>query len=234
MAEDKPVPAPSGGQNITTRKHNVGVAGLHARLKNPVRTQRDPDTCPNRIALMLDVSGSMSGDNIASLKTACEGFVNSCNYNDTALAIEPFGDNYPSSNRVGLTTMHPILLTTVQLLDAVGGTPMARAMSFVVNTYPVTRGVLVSDGEPDSEQDCFAEAQTFKDAGVPVDCVHIGYSTGGERCLKTIAEMTGGQYIKFTDIQSFSRSFKYLTPAYYAQLTSGTITAAQLGAKEVL
>jgi hypothetical protein len=179
----------------------------------------------------------MSGEKITALRDACTGFVNTCDYNTTSIGIEPFGDDYPSPNRLGLTTLHPILLTTIQMLRDEGSTPMSRALSFVLNTYPVTRVILVSDGEPDDAtygyRDTYEEASNYKQAGIPIDCVHIGTSQSGEACLRHIAETTGGQYIKFTDINSFSRSFKYLAPAYYAQLTSGSITAEQLGAKEL-
>jgi hypothetical protein len=110
---------------------------------------------------------------------------------------------------------------------------MAEAMNYALINYSLTRAVLVSDGQPDSEPKAYDEAHNFKAAELPCDCVHIGNETCGEDCLRRIAEITGGQYIKFTDIASFSRSFKYLTPAFYAQLTSGNVTAAQLGAKEI-
>jgi hypothetical protein len=73
----------------------------------------------------------------------------------------------------------------------------------------------------------------FKEAGVPIDCVHIGSSTGGESTLKEIAERTGGVFMKFTDVGNFAKNFKYLTPGYYGQLTSGAISAAALGATEI-
>jgi uncharacterized protein YegL len=222
--------------NTIVKKHSVGVTGLHARLRNPIATTEgggDPLTKPNRLALMLDVSGSMRGDKIESLRNACAGFVNACNFSDTSLAIEPFGDDYPSPNRLPLIVFKPLALTTVMSLQSYGSTPMARAMDFVLNTYSITRGVLVSDGQPDSEELAYQSAAQYKEAGIPIDCVHIGDSAQGESVLQRIAETTGGQFIKFTDINSFAKSFKYLTPAYYAQLTSGNVTAAQLGAREI-
>lgn len=217
---------------ITTPKHSVGVTGLHARLRNPQQIEvNDPNTKANRIALLLDVSGSMSGDKIVKLRDACQSFISACNFTDTSLAIEPFGDS--GENRLPLTTFGPLLMTTCASLQASGGTPMAQAMDFVLNSYSLTRCVLVSDGEPNSDIAAFHSAEDFKTAGLQCDCVHIGASTSGESVLRRIAEMTGGQYIKFTDINSFANSFKYLTPAYYAQLTSGNVTAAQLGAKEI-
>lgn len=217
-----------------TRKHSIGITGLHARLRNPLQqAANDPNTKANRIALLLDVSGSMGGDKIVSLRDACQSFVAACNFADTSLAIEPFGEGNPPPNRLTLTCFGPLAMTTVAMLQAAGGTPMAGAMDFVLNSYSLTRCVLVSDGEPDSDSAAYDIAAQYREAGLPCDCVHIGASTGGEQCLRRIAEVTGGQYIKFTDINSFAKSFKYLTPAYYAMLCSGNVSAAALGAKEI-
>lgn len=206
--------------------------GLHARLQNPaVNTQADPLTRPNRIALMLDASGSMSGSKNKSLQDACTDFVQQCNMTDTALAIETFGAE--PEIRVALTTQQPLLLMTTMSIPAHGGTPMAGALDYVLRSYSITRGVLVSDGQPDSEHTAYTAAEQYRAAEIPVDCVHIGNSMSGEACLRRIAEITGGMFIKFTDIASFARNFKYLTPAYYAQLTSGSVSAAQLGATEI-
>jgi len=230
---------PDAAQQNTLTKSGSGLKlpGLHARLRNP-NTQAlgavaDPTKCSNRLALMLDVSGSMSGEKISSLRDAVSSFVTSCDMSDTALALEPFGDDYPSPNRVGLTTVQPMLMTTAMLLTANSNTPMARAMDYVLNTYSITRAVLVSDGEPDASEPCYDTAQQYREAGIMIDCVHIGHSTSGEACLRRIAELTGGQYIKFTDVTSFSKSFKYLTPAFYGILTSGGVDAEMLGAKEI-
>lgn len=243
MTESKPpaaTPSVSGAAltktntTLSTQKAGLKLPGLHARLRSPITTATaNPLACKNRIALMLDVSGSMGGAKIASLRDAVTGFILACDMSDTSLALEPFGDDYPSPNRVTLTTVQPMLMTTAMLLRAEGGTPTAQAMDYVINTYSITRGVLVSDGDADNAQACYDSAIQYREAGVAVDCVHIGDSSGGEACLRRIAEITGGQYIKFTDVNSFSKSFKYLTPAFYGVLTSGGLTASDLGAKEL-
>jgi Mg-chelatase subunit ChlD len=210
----------------------IRLPGLHARLTSPkISAELDPATKPNRIALMLDASGSMSGDKIDALRTACGSFVSACNFSDTALAVETFGAE--PEIRVALTCQQPLLAMTVMTIPACGGTPMANAMDYVLNSYSITRGVIVSDGQPDSEQAAYGVAEHYKAAEIPIDCVHIGADAGGEACLRRIAEMTSGKFIKFTDIASFAKSFKYLTPAFYAQLSDGSMSAALLGAKEV-
>lgn len=215
----------------------IGIPALHQRLRAPEVTADDPASRVNRIALMLDASGSMHGEGSATkskiecLRDAMQSFITSCNMKDTALAIESFGDQHRS--RLALTCFAPILMTTAMSIDACGSTPLHEAMDFVLMTYSVTRGVIVSDGNADSPSLALDCAGRFAEAGIPVDCVHIGSSPCGEDLLKQIAERTNGKFIKFTDVAAFASNFKYLTPAYYGQLTSGAIGAAELGAKEI-
>jgi uncharacterized protein YegL len=114
---------------------------------------------------------------------------------------------------------------------------MSEALKYILYELPVNRVVLVSDGDPDDMHreyvNTYGAAAEYRKAGIRVDCVHIGTGTAGEQCLRHIAETTGGVYIKFEDITSFSKAFKFLTPGFYGQLTAGNITAEQMGAKEV-
>jgi Mg-chelatase subunit ChlD len=220
--------------NTTTLNKNGGVQlpGLHARLRSPQAiAAADPSNKENRIALLLDASGSMSGQKIVSLRDAVASFINNCDFSTTALAIETFGDEH--AHRVAMMCVMPILLSTAMVIPAEGGTPLAPAMDYALMTYSMTRAVCVSDGQPDSEQSAYDSAAMYREAGVPIDCVHIGNSSSGEECLRRIAELTGGKFIKFTDIASFSKNFKMLTPAFYGQLTAGNVSAAQLGAREL-
>ena len=53
------------------------------------------------------------------------------------------------------------------------------------------------------------------------------------RMPRKIASETGGIFIKFSDVNAFSKAFGYLTPSYRAMLTSGSVSASELGAKEI-
>lgn len=235
--DNKPTTSLSQIQTNNTTIANTNTLrikrSLRDRIANPTvdTTVINIDAMPNRIALLLDCSGSMTGGKIQALRDACVSFVQGCNLGDTALALETFGDD--ANGRLALTCFEPLLTTTIATLRATGGTPMADAMNYALRSYSLTRTVLVSDGEPDNETAAYAQASCYREAGLICDCVHIGNSTSGEEVLRRIAEMTGGQYIKFTDIAAFSRSFKYLTPAMYGMLSSGNVSAAELGAKEL-
>jgi uncharacterized protein YegL len=118
-------------------------------------------------------------------------------------------------------------------LHADNGTPMGDAMSDVLYSMPVTRCVLVSDGAPNNVTQVYEIAQMYQEAQIPIDCVHIGHSASGEDVLQKIAELTGGKFVKFTNISSFAGAFKYLSPGLYGMLTSGAVTADELGAREI-
>lgn len=233
-------PANTTSQNTTPnsianqRAGKVSIArGLHARLVRPAENNPavDPLTKENRIALLLDASGSMGGSKNQSLRDAVSQFIQNCDFNNTSLAIDSFGAS--PEIRIALTCQAPLLMMTAMSIPAEGGTPMRTAMEHALLSYSMTRAVLVSDGQPDSESAAYDVATQYRDSGTPVDCVHIGSSSQGEACLQHIAELTGGKFIKFTDIASFTKNFKMLTPRYYATLTDGSVSAAQLGAREI-
>ena len=124
---------------------------------------------------------------------------------------------------------------------------MRRCVEVCLEKVPMTRGIIVSDGEatdwrdrdyedddtphdPQAKNDILA---LYKKAAIPIDCVHIGDSSSGEELLRRIAKETGGLYIKFSDVNAFSKGFSYLTPGYRAMLTDGSVSASELGANEV-
>lgn len=233
-----------------TEKGKLKLPRLHQALAQEQARQSSLEelaqSMPNRIALMLDTSGSMheteqggwlakynsnAKEKIALLREACQGFLTSCNFGDTSIAIETFP--HSKRTRLPLSTFEPILATTIMALDAAGGTPMAEAMKYVLGSYSLTRGVIVSDGDADYAIVCESIAQDFKLADVPLDCVHIGKSPNGEALLAEIARITGGLFIKFDNVENFAKNFSYLTPQKRASLF---LTGAQqmLGAKEIL
>jgi Mg-chelatase subunit ChlD len=211
----------------------------------------DAATLANRICLMVDKSSSMStvehkgSTRIDLLKDAIQNFIMRCNFTDTAIAIESF----PEGFEVPLTADAGALSSLLAGLLASGNTPMRRCVERCLEKFPMTRGVIVSDGEATDwyykhydfddedmtsthhkDEDILAK---FKEAGIPIDCVHISTSSQGEELLKHIAQVTGGLYIKFTDVSSFASAFGYLAPGYRAMLTDGRASAESIGAREV-
>jgi Mg-chelatase subunit ChlD len=206
-------------------------SALHQRMQASLNSQAKASTLvaqlPNRIGLMLDVSGSMGGEKIEMCRLAGSSFVEQCDASETAVALNTFEPTV----RVNLSTQFMYMSSEIQALRVCGGTPMREAMLDMLHNEPLTRGVIVSDGEATSG-DPLDVAYMYKEAGVPIDCVHIGDDHSGEETLKGIASVTGGIYIKFTNVQNFAQNFKYLTPKYRALLCEPG-AARLIGATEV-
>lgn len=226
------------GSTLTTdplkpRRFAAQTSALHKRVASAANAAKEEDTntasMPNRIALMLDDSGSMAGTEIVLAKQAAQGFLDACNSNDTSVAIHTL------HNTVSIAMTRQFTFATMECenLRATGGTPLAELMDNTLMNESMTRGIIVSDGEPDEVEACFKQAYNYKEAGTPIDCVHIGNSASGEETLARIASITSGLYIKFDNVENFSKNFKFLTPRYRAMLADRASAARILGAKEV-
>jgi Mg-chelatase subunit ChlD len=249
---DKIVPTSPPTTGLTLNKGKLRSSGtpFQQRVNAAKASTPDAASMPNRLCLMLDRSSSMSqyadsGQNnkskIVLLKEAIDNFVNRCDFNNTSLAIETF----PASLELPLTSQSLLVTTSVSSIHASGNTPMRQCVTTCLEKVPMTRGIIVSDGEATDWRDEFFEEETrttdidvsildkYKKAQIPIDCVHIGDSTSGEELLRRIAKETGGLYIKFSDVNAFSKGFAYLTPGYRAMLCDGSVGGAQLGADEV-
>ena len=236
---------PPSGIALNKGKLRSTASGFQARVKKSQAETVDPATMPNRITLMLDKSGSMndyekdSKRRIALLKDDIENFVGRCNLNDTSVAIETF----PPSIAVPLTSNRTILTSASYGLSASGNTPMRQCVVDCLGKIPMTRGVIVSDGAATDwnrgyyhaeEEDLSDEILLkYKEAGIPIDCVHISEGSSGEELLRHIAATTGGIFIKFTDVSAFAQAFGYLAPGFRAMLTDGRVSASDLGAREI-
>lgn len=222
------------------------------RIRAATASRPQPESLPNRICLLLDCSSSMShqeemgNDRYVSridlLKEAVGNFSQRCDYSDTALAIETF----PSTVCLSLVSSHSVIQNAMFGIQASGSTPMRHCVEAVIAKHPITRAVIVSDGEASDWSrglDDFNASNSiiydpsplkpYIEAGIPIDTVHIGSSQQGEALLRQIAERTKGVYIKFTDVSAFALNFGYLAPAFRAMLGDGSVDLKQLGADEV-
>jgi Mg-chelatase subunit ChlD len=223
--------------------HKIGMSEFQSQMRKgleqkEVREAQELGLMPNRIGMMLDLSGSMESyvgreakTKLSYLRDAVEGFTNTLNPQDTSLAIETF----PMEETLSLAPTNDsmtILLHLSKLDHTIGATPLGATMEAVLGNLSITRGIIVSDGQQTDGELCFRVAADFAEAGIPVDCVHIGEATYGEETLQQIAKITGGLFIKFDNVANFGKNFKFLTPGFRGYLTSGD-AAGLLGAKEV-
>lgn len=200
--------------------------GLHGRIKAAEVlkeiTKTDPLTMPNRLAVICDFSGSMDGrSSDGNMKTklqlltdAVQDFSLRSNTQDTAIAVESF----PSGFRIDLTNDSQQIYMRMIGVRTLGSTPMGEGIENSLKLHSPTRCMLISDGEQTDGDAPFHAAREAKKKEIIIDTVHIGSSAGGEETLKTIAEITGGMYMKFTNVESFSQNFHFLLPEARAQL----------------
>jgi hypothetical protein len=242
----------SSGLAIQGGKLSSKSTPFQQRVNKAKTEQVDAATMPNRVCLMLDRSSSMThtekGDKkrIDLLKDAVSNFAARCDFSNTSVACETF----PASRELALTSNSLVVNTFMFTIEASGNTPMHACVERCIGKVPMTRGVIVSDGEAtdwyEDRYDRYHEdgqiddkpkqddlLTKYKAAGIPIDCVHIGDSSSGEELLRKIAKETGGIFLKFTDVSAFSNAFGYLAPGFRAMLTDGRVSATELGASEV-
>lgn len=224
-------------------RKQIGLPGLMARTQQASKQRAaEPQVMPNRLALLLDCSGSMESaasyapdsngiSKIEYLRRAYDAFTTQLDFSNTTLCVETFPRNDTSC--CPPTAEYSRLMLAGMAFSAAGDTPLASAMNTVITQHSLTRAIIISDGDADSSSRALDEAKSFVQAEVPVDTIHIGSSGGGEELLKEIASLTKGIYVKFTDVEAFSRALSYLTPRYRGMLMSGEVSASALGAKEI-
>jgi len=189
----------------------------------------DFNSFPNRLGLVLDDSGSMSGS-MPQVHLAVETFIKNCNSNDTALCLYPL-----NAQQMSLTNNFASVGIFAATLEATGGTPLYTKLQLMLEKENITRAVAFSDGSPTDNSTVYGEdtnnsnkheatMKLYQAKKVPIDTIYIGYSdSSGYRTMKRIADETGGIFLHFTDASILAKSLKYLTPHYRAMLMNAEL-----------
>lgn len=232
-----------------TKGNKIGSSGssLHARIASKkmldeIAPRPDPTSMPNRIGVICDFSGSMdeSGGTTSYnsmktkldlLKEGVQDFALRADTNTTSIAVESF----PRGLRIALTTDSQEVYTRMIGARTLGSTPMGEGMFATLEHHSPTRCLLISDGDNTDANQPFEAAEVMKNKEIVCDTIHIGNSSGGEETLKRIASITGGMFLKFKDVTSFSANLHHLLPGA-REAIAGMLpyeAAKLLGANEV-
>lgn len=230
---------------------------IHSRIANAAKVREQQAAAQakiggtkfinfGRIFIFPDASGSMDGaaveternynrsngnfeTKITLLKKAVDSYLQNCTASINLVGVASF----PEGAFASPTGDYNSIRRMVNELAAGGSTPMAEALGYCMETEQFTHGVLISDGCPDNQQEVISLAEQYKTKRITMDAVHIGSDRSGEDLMKRVAEITGGAYIKFTDVSAFAKAFQYLSPAKRGFLQAHNNPVALLGAYEV-
>lgn len=174
-------------------------------------------------------SGKSYATRLDLLKQAVDSYLTNCNASVNLVGVASFPEGAFSEP----TGDYSKLRSIVNELMPNGSTPMADAMGYCYETQTFSHGVLISDGCPDNAEGVLELAKLYKEKRITCDAIHIGSDKSGEGLMKQVAELTGGAYIKFTDVTSFAKSLSFLAPAKRGLLAASKNPVALLGAAEV-
>jgi Mg-chelatase subunit ChlD len=227
---NKLVPARKGvtaQPNFRIGPKPVGLAAAKAAAKPLAKREEfkpiDMKDATNKIGIVFDDSGSMSGQPIEDAHAATEEFVKNCNPTNTALSVYPMNadESYGSTKNITLSTDLISVVKAVKQIRATGGTPLYQTLLKMLQNEELTRGIVFSDGCPSHSHEVKEEAFKWaKEHKVAVDSVYIGEEDKHAiELMKEIAEMTGGVFLHFKPGQAnFRTAFKYLSPGLRGML----------------
>jgi VWFA-related protein len=190
---------------LTADQFSVFDNGVKQKLERVIQEQ-----VPLEAFLVLDVSGSVAGAQLAELKAAGAAFVNGLNPGDKA-ALITFADKVVV--RQALTADLPALLTSLGEVEATGQTALydATSLALTLRAHSETRGVMVvfTDGGDNAST---ASAKSVVQAAERSDLVVYGVSVSAEGpapafgmpalgsqfqvgFLRSLADTTGGRVL---------------------------------------
>ncbi len=148
--------------------------------------------------LTIDVSGSMSGNNIINAKSAARAWINAIPLGKSEVAITSFdSENYLNCD---FTTNKNTLLEAIEGLKPQGGTDFNAALirqlsgSLLIAESGKNKKVIVmlTDGYSSGDENAIVQKAISMNA--VIHCVVLG--NPAPEILKRIAQRTGGQYFE--------------------------------------
>lgn len=212
--------------------------GIGANRENYAKKMAEvnPLEVPNRLGLVMDDSSSMGHTGMKSAHEAISGFLDACSPLDTSVAVYPL-----NAAPKPLECNYDLIKLFVNSIGPTGGTPIYGVLQTLITQVNMTRAILFSDGSPtdsscltdnDEESDSFwgRSSKLAKDVikmyiekEISIDTIYIGY--GDSKELQKLAELTGGTYLHFENINTLRKNLKYLAPKYVALLANAELKA---------
>jgi Mg-chelatase subunit ChlD len=155
-------------------------------LKGAAQDQMATTSLIKDVLLLIDTSGSMSGDNIEQARNGAIDFSTSATRRGYATALAVFGDR--AAMVCDPTVETAALARKVKSINVgiVGeGTDLAAGLDLAGKFKNLAAVVVVTDGEPNSQEDALRSAAVLKQKGVEILC--IGTDDADEAFLDELA-----------------------------------------------
>ena len=161
-----------------------------------------PAPVPIDIALVIDCSGSMSGEKISDAKNAAVQFLNDIDPS-AHIGLVSFQSN--AHLRMQLTQDFIKLRHAIESLDAGGGNSDEEAIALardrvLVNSEKENVLVLLADGYPNDERAMIQEAERTKQQGVQIIVIGVGDGVDSD-LLKQVASTPKDYYFVEESVQ---------------------------------
>ena len=173
------------------------------------------------VALVMDVSGSTAGTPIADAKSAARTFVSRLPAN-VRVALIAFNDHV--STRLGFTTDHSRLLSTISSLQAGGGTALYDAVIAATNDLNGFPGaqhniVLFSDGgDTNSHAGLSAALSALRNTKSPVSSVGLVTPSFDQNVMNQFAAaVKGGRALRVSQSAQLNAAFTQVAQGLSSQ-----------------
>jgi VWFA-related protein len=190
--------APDGSAVRLSGSSQVQIKQDSAPVTNFVMTFLDPTTVPATVALVLDVSGSMSGKPLTDARQAAADFVNRLGERDASCI-------YSFSTRVtkvqNCTSDRRAAVNSLNTLVASGNTSLYDVITAVAADHAKLTGrqaiIVLSDGaDTASKSNLNDSLNRIKQTNIPVYAVGMVSRDYKGDVLKQLASSTGGSYLE--------------------------------------
>lgn len=180
----------------------AGPSEAFAVLEVKAQAAKEQRRVPANVALVIDRSGSMSGQKLDSAKQAAREFISRVSAEDRVTLVH-YGTDvtvFPATLATGEAREQ--MYAFVEGIEDAGSTNISGALEAAASqlrsateTFKVSRIILLSDGQPTAglqrEEELFALARTLRSQGIAVSGLGVGEDFN-ENLMQGIADQGGG------------------------------------------